>query len=107
MKAYDNLGLSYEALGNMMKPIRSYQEAIRLNRQKSSNSPWPLLNLGTLLVKLGRLEEAESYLRESLQYDPKFPQAHYQMGLLLEKQNKDAEAIRELEQAAALKPILR
>lgn len=104
MKAYDNLGLSYEALGKYDQAIQSYEQAIRLNRQKSPSSPWPLLNLGALMVKLGRLGEAESYLKESLQDDPKFPQAHYQMGLLLEKQNKDDEAIRELEQAAALNP---
>jgi tetratricopeptide (TPR) repeat protein len=104
MKAYDNLGLDYEALGKYEQAIQAYQEAIRLNRLKLPSSPWPLLNLGALLVKLGRLEEAENYLKESLQDDPRFPQAHYQMGLLLEKRNKDAEATRELEQAAALNP---
>lgn len=104
MKGYDNLGLCYEALGKYDEAIQTYQEAIRLNRQKPVMSPWPPLNLGALLVKLGRWEEAETYLRESLRYDPKFPQAHYQLGLLLEKQKKDAEAIRELQQAATLNP---
>jgi tetratricopeptide (TPR) repeat protein len=104
MKAYDNLGLCYEALGNHDEAVRTYQDAIRLNRQKNPSSPWPPLNLGALLIKLGRLEEAESILKESLRYDPKFPQAHYQMGVLLEKQEKDSEAIQELNQAVALDP---
>jgi tetratricopeptide (TPR) repeat protein len=104
MKAYDNLGLSYEALGQYDNAVASYQEALRLNRSKPPSSPWPLLNLGTLLVKLGRLDEAETYLKEALQIDAKFPQGHCQMGLLLEKRGKDAEAIHELEQAAELNP---
>lgn len=104
MKTYDNLGLCYEALGKYDEAINTYQEAIRRNRERLSSSPWPPLNLGTLLIKLGRLEEAEGVLRESLRYDPQSPQAHYQMGLLLEKQKKDEAAITELRQAATLNP---
>lgn len=96
MKAYDNLGLTHEALGQYDDAIRVYQQAITLNRQQKSPSPWPPLNLGTLLVKLERCPEAEVYLQESLRYDPRFPKTHYQMGLLLEKEKKDADAIREL-----------
>lgn len=104
MKAYDNLGLCYEALGENGAAIRSYEEAIRLNRGRPPHSPWPSLNLGVLLIKLGRLEEAESYLRESLRYDPKFAQGHYQLGALLEKQNRYAEAIQHLNEATTHTP---
>lgn len=104
MKAYDNLGLCYEALGKYDEAIKTYQEAIRRNNLRASPSPWPPLNLGALLIKLQRLDEAEPLLRESLRYDPLFPQAHYQLGLLLEKQKKDGAAVEELRQAATLKP---
>ncbi len=104
MKGYDNLGLYYEALGKYEEAIRTYGEAIRLNRERQPSSSWPPQNLGTLLVKLDRLDEAEPLLRESLRYDPRFPQAHYQLGLLFERQMKDAEAVQELNQAAALNP---
>lgn len=103
-RAYDNMGLCHEALGKYDEAIEDYQQAVRLNRQKQPNSPWPPLNLGALLVKLGRQAEAEEYLRESLGYNPKFPQVRYQLGLLLEKQGKDAEALQELDQAALLDP---
>jgi tetratricopeptide (TPR) repeat protein len=104
MKAYDNLGLTYEALGQYEDAIRIYQQAILMNRSQRLPSPWPPLNLGTLLVKLGKLPEAETYLQESLRCEPRFAKAHYQMGLLLEKQKKDEEAIRELHQAAEYDP---
>jgi tetratricopeptide (TPR) repeat protein len=101
-RAYDNLGLCYEALGRYDDAVRSYQDAVRLNRASPSPSPWPNLNLSALLIKLGRLEEAEKHLRESLQDDPRLAQAHYQMGALLEKQHRDAAALEELKEAAAL-----
>lgn len=104
MKAYDNLGLTYEALGQFADAIRVYRQAILMNRAQPSPSPWPPLNLGTLLVKLGKLDEAEVYLDESLKYDPRFPKAHYQMGLLLEKQTKDPQACEELLEAARNDP---
>jgi tetratricopeptide (TPR) repeat protein len=103
-KAHDNLGLCHEALGEYDEAIHSYQEANRLNRQNSPGSPWPPLNLGTLLTKLNRFSEAESYLRESLGYDGKFPKAHYQLGVLLEKQQKYAEAVATLKEASTLDP---
>ncbi len=104
MKAYDNLGLSYEALAEYDNAINIYQKAVDLNRKKALPSPWPSLNLGALLVKLGKFPEAEASLKESLQYAPRFPAAHYQMGLLLEKQNRDKEALEQLRQAVQNNP---
>jgi tetratricopeptide (TPR) repeat protein len=104
MKGYDNLGLCYEAMGKYDDAIPIYDEAIRLNREKPNPSPWPPLNLGTLLVKLGKLEDARTALQESLRYDSRFPKAHYQMGLLLEKEKKDEEAIEELHLAINYDP---
>ncbi len=104
MKGYDNLGLCYEALGQYDDAIRTYREAIRLNGEKPNPSPWPPLNLGTLLVKVGKFDEARAALQDSLHYDPRFPKAHYQMGLLLEKEKKDEEAIKELNLAVKFDP---
>lgn len=103
-KAYDNLALCYEALGQHEEAIRTYQRAIDLNRASSKPSPWPALNLGSLLSKIGKLEEAERSLRESIACDPALSQARYQLGVVLEKQGKLAEATRELSQAAVLNP---
>jgi len=99
MKAYDNLGLTYEALAQYDDAVRVYRQATLMNRSESTPSPWPPLNLGTLLVKLARLPEAELYLEESLKYDSRFPKAHFQMGVLLEKQKKDDQACKELLEA--------
>lgn len=102
MKAYDNLGLCYEAVGKFDEAEKTYQQAVLLNRKANPGSPWPPDNLGAMLMRQEHFADAEQYLRESLRIDPNFSQAHYHLGLLLEKQNKDAEAIRELERAGEL-----
>lgn len=102
VKAYDKLGLCLEALGQFDEAIESYKQAVELNRKRMPAWAWPVLNLGTLLLKLGRLEEAEPYLRESLKCDAGFAPAHYQLGMLLEKQKRMPEAIEALTRAAAL-----
>jgi tetratricopeptide (TPR) repeat protein len=102
VKAHDNLGLCYEALGRYDDAIRSQQEAVRLNREASARSPWPPLNLGILLTRLDRREDAEPLFRESARIDPRFAQAHYQLGVALETTGRSAEAVQELEEAARL-----
>ena len=103
-KAYDNLGLTYDALAQYDDAVRVYRQAILLNRSESTPSPWPPLNLGTLLVKLERFAEAEVYLEESLKYNSRFPKAHFQLGALLEKQKKDDQACNELLEAVQYDP---
>jgi tetratricopeptide (TPR) repeat protein len=104
MKAHDNLGLCYEALGRFDEALRSWEEAIRLNDGQKTKSPWPPLNLGLMLTRLDRLDEAEARFRESLRCDSRFPQAHYQLGITLEKKGRTGEAVSELEEAARLEP---
>lgn len=104
MRAYDNLGLCYEALGEFEQASKSYEKANQLNRYQGSKSAWPPLNLGTLLLSRGGVSEAEAYLREAVSYDPKLPQARLQLGTLLEKQKKYREAIQELNETATLDP---
>ena len=104
MKAHDNLGLCYDALGRFDEALASYGEAVRLNRSQASPSPWPPLNMGLLFYRLDRRDEAEPLLRESMRLDPRFPQAHYQLGVLLERKGSEEEAARELLEAARLDP---
>lgn len=102
VKAYDSLALSYEALGQPDEAVRAFDEAIPRNRNSARPSPWPALDFGELLLKLGRYEEAKSYFKESLRYTPELPQAHYKLGLAYEKLGTNQAAIAELEKAVSL-----
>ncbi len=104
LRAHDGLGLCFDMMGRLEEAVQSYTRASELNRQKPPGSPWPPLNLGILLMKLGRLEEAERLFRESARYDPMFADARHQLGVALEKQGKLREALPPLEEAIALRP---
>ena len=81
--------------------MAEYLEALRLNPQliQAHN------NLGTLLVKLGRFDEAlKHYHADLTQWDPDDWHAPYLMGKALLKQDRDAEAIPYFRNAMPLDP---
>ena len=104
VKGYDQLGLCYAGLNQPEEAVRAFREAIRLNQRQSRQSPWPAMNLGTLLLRMERLDEAESSLRDSLSIDPRFPTAHLRLGQVLEKKDRLDEAMAEWREAARLDP---
>ena len=79
-------------------------DADHADRLRKAGSPWPALNLGILLTRLDRLDEAEPLFRESAATDPRFAPAHYQLGLLLERKGRAGDAVAEMNQAAQLDP---
>jgi tetratricopeptide (TPR) repeat protein len=104
MRAYNNLGLCFDALGQFDEAIQNFSRAIELNRKQEQPSPWPPLNLAVSLISRNRLDEAVARLHEALSYDPDFPQAQYELGLVLEKERKFEEAIVPLQRAVELDP---
>jgi len=104
MKAYDQLGLCYAGLNQNDEAVQAFTEAIRLNGAQALHSPWPSMNLGTLFMRLERLDEAESHLRDSLSIDSRFPTAHLRLGQVLEKKERLDDAVAELGEAARLDP---
>jgi tetratricopeptide (TPR) repeat protein len=104
MKAFDNLGLCYEALSRPEDAIVVYRKAIALNRTSKEPSFWPPLNLGTLLPNRGELAEAEALLREAVKYDASAAKAQYQLGALLEQQDHLDDAVAALKRAADSDP---
>ena len=49
-------------------------------------------NLGVILDKQGRLEDAEKEYREAIQHSPDHARAHYNLGVVLDKQARAEEA---------------
>lgn len=105
MRAYNDLGLCYDSLGQFDEAMQSFTRAIELNRRQKQPSAWPPLNLAVSLISLNRLDEAAVRLHEALSYNAEFPQAHYELGLVLEKQGKFQEAIAPLQRAIKLDPL--
>lgn len=104
VRAWDNLGLAQEGGGDLDGALASYRQAVRLNREQNSRSPWPSLNLGSLLSRMGQVKEAEELLREAVTYEGKLAEAHYRLGAALHKASRDEEAVTELRRASELDP---
>jgi tetratricopeptide (TPR) repeat protein len=102
MRAYENLGLCYDYLGQSGEAVQNYNKAIELNRLQKHPSAWPHLNFAVTLASLNRLTEAEAQLREALRYESGLAHAHYQLGQVLEKEGEFEEAVLSLEQAIKL-----
>ena len=103
-RAHDNLGLCREALNQPEAALTHYREALRLTRGDEHPSAWPAVNLATLLRSRGEPEEARVVLDEALRHDPRLPQAHYQMGMVLEQLGDLDGAAASLRRAAEVDP---
>src|SRR6267378_238214 len=102
MRAYDTLGLCFDYLGKFDEAVKNYNRAVELNRLQSKPSPWPHVDLALSFIALNRLPEAEKNLREAVGYDPRLPQAHYQLGRVLEMQGDYQAGVESLKNAVAL-----
>ena len=103
-RAYDNLGLCYQAMSDDESAMKYFEHAVALNRSRLPSSPWPPLNYGMLLLKQGLTDEAEPYLVEAVRLGPGMALAHHQLGVALEKQEKYTDAIDEMKKAVELDP---
>jgi tetratricopeptide (TPR) repeat protein len=101
-RIWDSLGLALDMQGEMEQAREKFEKAASLNRSLPHPSPWPPHDLGYLLLRMDRLRDAEADLREAIRYDAQFPEAHYHLGRVLEKEGQDSEAIEEYSRAIAL-----
>jgi len=104
-RAYDNLGLCYYYQNKNELAVKNYRKAIELEKASAHPSAWTYLNLAITLQFLNQIAESESSLREAIRLDPKFAQAHFQLGTVLEELEHPEEAIVEMREAARLNPL--
>ena len=104
LKAYEELGRTLADKGGTDEARQTFEEGARRNRLRAVRSELPPMDLAMLLRRSDDLAGAEKMFRESIEYNPKFQDAHYQLGLVLKAQKKDGDAISEFQQAVKLQP---
>ncbi len=102
VRSHDLLGLCYDYTGHFDQALASFSRAVELNRVQAKPSPWPPLDMAVTQMELNQLANAEKGLREAITYNPKLPQAQYQLGRVLDKEGKVEQAIQALKTSAAL-----
>jgi tetratricopeptide (TPR) repeat protein len=101
VNAYIDYGVALEQEeGLYAKALVQYREAARLD----PDNAMARFNIGNLLDKMGKPEEALPELFKAVQLDPKPAHAHNVLGGVLLKQGRDAEAIEEFRKALRIEP---
>jgi tetratricopeptide (TPR) repeat protein len=104
VKAEDNLGLSYQALGRRDDALQAYRNAIDWQTDTATKNPGPFINMGGLFLETNQPEKAVEYLRKAIEIAPDEAKAHQQLGKAYFNLNELPKALIELEKAAQLAP---
>src|SRR5258706_3642256 len=104
MKAYDNLGLTLDALGEPQHAVEAFRRAIELNEQLKTISQWPYLNLGEILLRQNQYSESISYFQKALDIDPNWAKARTNLGKAILKAGRIHEAKTQFLEAIRLDP---
>jgi len=104
VRAYENLGLCYEAKQRIDEAEKWYGEAVRREKTGGRQTEWPSLDMASMLIRNNRIEEAKPHLLDALRLNPSNPESHFQMAILLEKSGDLQGALQELQKTLRLDP---
>lgn len=100
--ALNSLASTLAALGRHPEAIIAFTNALH----RAPDNPAILNNYARALTLAGRGYEARGVLEKAVQIQPYYAEAHYNLAILLDQEGLKSDALREYEQAAALKPGL-
>lgn len=101
-KAYDNLGLCFEALGDAERAIRHYLAAIQIVEQDRPEYDWPYANLANLLIEENDPQRGFDAASTAARLNPESARNFFLGGKALTRLGRHREAVRWLERSAAL-----
>jgi tetratricopeptide (TPR) repeat protein len=102
LPALNSLASALSVLGRHAEATAEFATILHL----APDNPAVLNNYGHALALLGRMDDARGALENAVRIQPFYAEAHYNLAILLEQLALPADALREYEQAATLKPEL-
>jgi tetratricopeptide (TPR) repeat protein len=103
-KAWDNLGLATEALGDVAQAQQHYLKALALVHKDHPRYDVVYANFAELLIKQGDYRRAFDLAAEAAQRNADEPRNFFLAGKALVQLGQDGVSVKWLEQAAALNP---
>jgi tetratricopeptide (TPR) repeat protein len=103
-KAWDNLALCWQALGDTEKATAHFLQAIKLVEKDHPEYDWAYANLADLLLQTGDTERAFAAAAKATNRNPNSARNFYIGAKALEKLGKDELCLNWLQRAAALDP---
>jgi type IV pilus assembly protein PilF len=101
-EALTNLGVTLAQQGKWEEAIVAYRKAISLPIYPTPEVAYA--NLGWAYLNLGKQREAEESYRTAVQLQPRFAQAYYFLGVVLDRQGRKEEARSAFRSARDLDP---
>jgi tetratricopeptide (TPR) repeat protein len=102
IKAYNNLGLTLEALGDNDGALKNYNAAIRLEDRQEQKSEWPYIYLGSFYNRQKNAAEALLYARKATEINPASDAAHFEMAKAYRTQKQLQKAVDATRRAIAI-----
>src|SRR6185369_15370277 len=90
-QALTMIGQAYLDLHDFPEAMTWLEKAVAVQPKLTQNQ----LNLAACLIGLRKYEEARERLNTIVESNPKFPKAHYHLGILYEEQGNPMAAIQE------------
>jgi tetratricopeptide (TPR) repeat protein len=104
MKAYDNLGLTLEAIGELDAAVASWKRALELSEQQGLNPEWPNINLAAYYNRQNDPEQALAFARKAVAANAESAEGHFQMGRAYRSLQRFEEAAAAVQKAIAANP---
>jgi tetratricopeptide (TPR) repeat protein len=101
-KAYSNLGITLEALGDNDGALRNYNAAIRLEDGQEQKSEWPYIYLSSFYNRQKNGAEALLYARKATEINPASDTAHFEMAKAYRTQKQLQKAVDATRRAIAI-----
>jgi tetratricopeptide (TPR) repeat protein len=102
--AGNGLGSAYEQMNQFDEAVAAYRNAVAWQSASAIQDPTPVLNLGRLLLKLNKTEEALKHLTRAVELGPENSKTHEQLGKAHSYAGELEAAQKELEKAIRLSP---
>ena len=99
LPALNNLGALYARSGKNDMALTIFRRALEIQADEKI-----LFNIGSVLFRMGNLQESESYLKKALKLQPRLLKAHLLMAYLLEKAGHVDRSLLYLQNAFRIEP---
>src|SRR6266849_4075714 len=102
VKAYSNLGITMEALGDNAAALKNYKRAIQLQERQKQRSEWPYIYLIAFYNHQKNATEALNYAPKALEVNSRSDTVYFEMAKAYRTQGKWQKAADALQTAIAI-----
>jgi tetratricopeptide (TPR) repeat protein len=104
MKAYENLGITMDMMGDGTAALTNYLKAVELDERQSVISELPYLDLSKFYHDQNQIDLSESFALKALQINPRSEQAYFELARNYRERAQWAKAKEMLMKAIAINP---